>query len=135
MRSLLAAVVLTTLAPAAPVPKAVKKVDDAGLLVGRWRPNDGSKQWYEFKADGTFKTWNEPSEDTAYHYKWSIDPTASPKRMTMSNAGSGKAEWEAVYELDGDDLRITYSGVGKVPAGIGKEFGIFNGLTRDTTTK
>ena len=117
---------------AAPVPKDMKaKKGDAALLVGRWKPSDGTTQWYEFKADGTMKTWNEPGEANAVPYLWTIDPTAKPKRMTWSNAKSGRAEWEAVYELDGDDLKMTYAATPKVPPAIGPGPGLFvNGQTR-----
>lgn len=135
MRPLLAVVLLAGLTTAAPVPKAVKKKDDQESLVGRWKPSDGTKQWYEFKDDGTLKTWNEPNEAKAVPYNWSIDPTASPKRMTLYSPGTTRPEWEVVYELDGDDLRMTYCHAGRVPAGVGKKHGIFNGQTRDTSAK
>lgn len=120
---------------AAPIPKELKKADDKTALVGRWKPADSSAQWYEFKADGTMKTWNAPNEGSAVPYLWTIDPTATPKRMTWANGRSGKVEWEAVYELDGNDLRMTYAHTPKVPTGIGAGFGIVNKQTRDTPGK
>lgn len=121
---------------AAPVPKELRaKRGDAELIVGRWKPADGTRQWYEFKADGTMKTWNEPNEGSAVPYRWSIDPTATPKRMTWANARTGRVEWEAVYELDQNDLRMTYNSAPTVPIGIGRGFGIPNGQTREVPAK
>ena len=135
MRPLLALLLLVGFAPAAPVPKAIKKKDDASLLVGRWKPSDGTKQWYEFQDDGTLKTWDEPNEQSAVPYKWTIDVTAIPKRMTWANGKTGKVEFEAVYELDGDDLRMNYASAPAVPKAVGKGNGAFNGQVRDTSGK
>lgn len=120
---------------AAPVPKEMKAKRDADRLVGRWKPADGKNTWYEFRADGTMKTWNEPNEASAVPYRWTIDPTTTPKRMTWANGGTGMVEWEAVYELDGNDLRMTYAHTPKVPPGLGAAFGIVNKQTRETPVK
>lgn len=121
MRPLLAVVLLTALAPAAPVPKALKKLTDAELLVGRWTPAEGHNQWYQFNADGTLRTWyGNDSPDGPCQYRFVLDPTARPKRITWVGVTSGKAEWEGIYELDGDTLKVAYSPVPNVPEGFGK---------------
>src|SRR5207244_3337849 len=51
MRPLLAITLLATLAPAAPVPKALKKADDKSGIVGIWKPDKGS-EWFQFDAEG-----------------------------------------------------------------------------------
>lgn len=122
---------------AAPVPKELRaKKGDTTLIVGRWRPSDGTKQWYEFKADGTMKTWNEPDEGRAVPYRWTMDPTVTPKRMTWTGGRSGRVEYEAVYELDGNSLWMTYAAAPRVPTTVDRMPGpLTNGLTRDTPAK
>jgi len=138
MRSLLAIALLVGLAPAAPVPKALKKQDDKDAILGTWSPAPGRTEWFEFKADGTLKAWNTGgSAATGVPYKWSIDPTATPKRMTWYSPGETKPSWECVYELDGDTLKICYVNAGrKVPAQATEESdGLFCDLRRDTSAK
>jgi uncharacterized protein (TIGR03067 family) len=120
MRHLLAVVLIAAFAAAAPVPKAVKKRDDQDLILGRWKPVEGQTQWYQFNADGTLSTWYNPAGPPATpQYRFVLDPTASPKRITWVGATSGKAEWEGIYELNGDSLKVAYSPVPKVPEGFG----------------
>ncbi len=58
MRPLLTLALLVSMASAAPVPKVVKKQNDAELLVGTWKPAEGRTEWFEFTADGKMKAWN-----------------------------------------------------------------------------
>ena len=113
MRPLLAVALLVGFAPAAPVPKTLKKQDDKDAILGTWNPAPGRTEWFEFKADGNMKAWNTGvSAASGVPYKWSIDPTATPKRMTWYSPGEAKPSWEGVYELDGDTLKVC-SGGGK----------------------
>jgi uncharacterized protein (TIGR03067 family) len=121
MRPLLAVALLAALAPAAPVPKPLKKASNAELLVGRWKPVEGQTQWYQFNADGTLRTWyGNDSPDGPTQYRVALDPTARPKRITWVGISSGKPEWEGIYELNGDTLKVAYSPVPNVPDGFGK---------------
>lgn len=136
MRPLLAIMFLVGVAVAAPVPKAVKKNQDAALIVGRWKPADGTENWYEFKDDGTMKVWGFGGEKQAVPYRWTLDPTASPKRMTWYKANATTPTWECVYELDDNALRMTYCLAPNVPTAIGPGKDLFvNGQARDTVGK
>lgn len=140
MRPLVALLLLVGLATAAPVPKVVKKkTDDAELLLGYWKPVGDRSEGFEFAADGVMKAYgSRDRQGGGVPYKWSIDPTASPKRMTWGGSTDGKPQWECVYELDGDKLRITYAIVGSpVPTEIGPHVkgGLFCDLIRDTPAK
>ena len=92
---------------AAPVPKDFRKAADKESLVGAWKSSDGTKQWYEFKGDGTMKTWNELREEQAVPYLWTIDPTATPKRMTLTRA-VGSGTYDCLYDLTGDGLKLAF---------------------------
>jgi uncharacterized protein (TIGR03067 family) len=121
MRPLFALVLLATLAPAAPVPKALKRADDRQLILGRWMPVEGQTQWYQFNPDGTLSTWYARGEAPEPQYRFTLDPTVSPKRITWIGAKSGKVEWEGLYELDGDTLKVAYSPAPNVPQGFAPE--------------
>lgn len=133
MRPLVALVVFAALAPAAPVPKAIKKQNDADSLVGTWKPAEGRTEWFEFTADGKMKAWSTGTAQHAVPYKWTLDDTASPRRMTWT----GSAQWECVYELNGDTLRISYVTAGqKIPTEVGPtKTGFYCDLRRDTSAK
>lgn len=138
MRPLLAIVFLAGLALAAPVPKELKKKSDVDLIVGTWKPAQGRTEWFEFTADGGMKAWNTGgSAANGAPYTWSLDPTATPKRMTWYSAGQTKPSWECVYELDGDTLRISYVSAGnKLPDQVNQGNGAhFCDLHRDTSNK
>ena len=120
MRPLLAVALLVGFAPAAPVPKGIKKKDDAAMLVGRWLAANGRGHSFVYNEDGTMKVWDGPNEPQGgANYKWSIDATATPKRMTWYGVGSTAPQYECVYEMDGDELKITYESAPKIPTGVG----------------
>ena len=109
MRTLLA-LALVASAVAAPVPKAVKKQDDAALLEGRWvgvttdtggGPNPDPERWLEI-TDGKFSTGI--GSTRGYDGRTlRLDPSASPKHLDVNNTRGGFHL--GIYELDGDTLR------------------------------
>jgi uncharacterized protein (TIGR03067 family) len=136
MRSLVTLALFFGLTSAAPVPKALKKADDRQLILGRWMPAGGGTQWYQFNGDGTLSTWYTVGNAPDPQYKVTLDPTASPKRITWIGLKSGKVEWEGLYELDGDNLKVAYSPAPKVPTGFepGQAQTVIQ-QTRDTSAK
>lgn len=139
MRPLLTLALLVGVAAAAPVPKELKKKGDVDLIVGTWKPAQGRTEWFEFTVDGGMKAWNTGgSAATGVPYTWSLDPTATPKRMTWCSAGQTKPSFECVYDLDGDTLRISYVSAGnKLPTEVAATGGhvFFCDLRRDTSSK
>lgn len=140
MRTLLAVALLVGLAPAAPVPKGLKKkVNDAEAIVGIWMHSSGTRdENFEFTPDGKMRAWmgNGGPGGTTFGYSWTLDPTATPKRMTWGGANDPKPQWECVYELDGDTLRICYIASGQpVPTAVAREMkgGFYCDLRRDTS--
>ena len=121
MRSLVSLALLAAFAVAAPVPKAVKKVDDKTRIVGRWLADQQNSHSFNYKDDGTMTVWNGPVDSGAAKYRWTLDDTASPKRMTWYDTTSTppRPQFECVYELDGDKLTITYESAPTVPKGVG----------------
>jgi hypothetical protein len=118
MRPLLVLLLLVGLAPAAPVPKALKKQNASALLVGRWKPDKGS-EWFAFDAEGGMKAWSTGSEATAHPYTFTLDPDpdAGQWRMTWTQKGQATPSYYAVFLVDGDRLFLSYTGVqGKPPA-------------------
>lgn len=137
MRPLVAVVLVAALAPAAPVPKAVKKKDDKELIVGTWKPANKGTCWFQFNADGTLKTWHDPNAHSPLDWTWAIEETDRlPKRIKLTRAGGGNESYVCIYELDGDGLKIAFI-VGakdpqKVEAGPGLQL---YEQTRDTSNK
>lgn len=110
MRSLLVVCLLAGYTFAAPVPKAVKKRDDAALILGTWKPADKGTCHYEFKADGTMRTWHVPEVGPPIDWTYTLDPTSTPKRMKLATVGRPKAaEYDCVYALDGDRLKLAFT--------------------------
>ncbi len=140
MRTLLAVVLVAALAPAAPVPKALKpKTDDKTALVGVWRPAPGTRdESFRFTEDGRMQAWSGQARDggTSFPFSWSIDPTTDPKQMTWGDAASKQLSFECVYELDGDRLRIGYGQPAKRPTGVTAGQAMFVcDLVRDSSAK
>lgn len=143
MRSLLAAVVLTAFATAAPVPKTVKKQDDKTLLLGTWKTTSeagkkGKDIWthtYRFNDDGHHQQWYGPKDES--NWDWAIDPEQTPKRMTWANRKDPSRAFDCTYELDGDTLRLNYvPAKSPLPKGVGPNAGGYAvEMTRDTTNK
>jgi hypothetical protein len=121
VRPLLAVALLAFVSPAAPVPKGMKaKKDDATHIVGLWLSANPNTYSFRYNDDGTMKVWNGPQgEAGGVAYKWTLDATPSPKRMTWYSVGSTTPSFECVYEMDGDDLSITYESAPKVPTAVG----------------
>jgi uncharacterized protein (TIGR03067 family) len=134
VRSLLAVALLVTLAPAAPVPKALKKTDDAVLIVGRWKPAvRGDTVMFDFSADGVVKLWHEGG-DRVVEYQWTLDTSAAPKRMRWAGVTAPGVCWECVYELAGDSLKIAYAGT--PPTKVAPDTAVvFWDQVRDTSAK
>lgn len=100
---------LTLTVVAAPVPKAVKKANDATLLDGRWESvsldtgggiRADTTWWLEIK-DGKLSTGCGGSK--GYDGRtFRLDPDASPKHIDIDDL-SGKFIL-TIYQLDGDTL-------------------------------
>ncbi len=141
MRPLVVVCLLAGIAPAAPVPKAVKKRDDKSLLLGTWKTTSeqgktGAAIWthtYLFEDTGHLQQWFGPKESS--NWEWAIDPEQTPKKMTWVNKRDGKNAYDCTYELDGDTLRLNYVGAGQpLPKGVGPKAGGYAvEMTRDTS--
>lgn len=114
VRPLLALVMLPLLAVAAPVPKSVKnKKDAASMLVGIWKPV-GKSEWFQFDADGGMKAWMTDSASTPALYTVTVepDPDGQPWRMTWTRKGRQQPTCDAVFIVDGDEMRLQYTSAG-----------------------
>lgn len=108
MRTTLLVLLAVTSSTAAPVPKGVKKKDDAALIVGTWKPTDKGTCHCEFKADGTMRTWHVPEVGPPIDWTYTLDPTTTPKRMKLATA-DGKNSYDCVYSLDADRLKLAFT--------------------------
>ncbi len=138
MRSLLSVVtfLLAATVIAAPVPKAVKKTDDANRLIGTWKPAAGELVWHRFDADGTLTLWRAENPDATYGYSWKLDSTATPKRLVMKGVRNSDRTYECVYELSGDGLKYTTGQTGVFPDTVAPGRGhVYYEMTRDTAAK
>lgn len=123
---------------AAPVPKDFKKPDDRQLLVGAWKPADNGTAHFEFRADGTMRTWHSRNVGNPLEWTWTnLDPQAMPKRVTLTRT-EGSGIYDCYYELTGDTLKVafivdkTLPVPGKLEPGRGLSFYL---LTRDAPPK
>jgi uncharacterized protein (TIGR03067 family) len=130
MRPLLAVALLAALAPAAPVPRSLKKADDKTLLLGTWKTTSeagktGKDIWthtYHFHPDGHLRQEFGPVSES--NWDWAIDPEQTPKRMTWVNRKDPANAYDCVYELDGDTLRLNYVGAKQtLPKAVGPQGG------------
>lgn len=135
MRPLLAIALLVGLALAAPVPKELKKKDDATAIIGTWKPASTGTCHFKFNDDGTMRTWHSPNIGSPIDWTYTLDPIATPKTMKLTTA-KGKETHDCIYELDGDGLKIAFvlgaKDPKKVEAGPGLQL---YEQTRDTSAK
>ncbi len=141
MRPLLIIALLVGVAPAAPVPKAVKKADDKTLLLGSWKvsevtangkPATVSYHTFVFTEDGKL-TLLSGAEKTGPQWTWTIDPSATPRAMKWATGNP----WDCVYDLDGDSLKLGLLNKGaSVPATVEPGDGMtLYVMTRETPSK
>jgi hypothetical protein len=140
MRSLVALTLLVGLAPAAPVPKSLKKPTLADQLVGTWKPNDKGTCWFRFHADGTLQTWHgrDKGVDSKMHWTWAIDPEPStPHRLKLTRTSEPRQTLDCALELDGDRLTFAFlTGGKKLPERLADGLGLeLYQLARDTDGK
>ncbi len=119
--SLVALVVVPVLV-AAPVPKSVKKKDDATDIVGLWASTRGGNTGWWFAEDGKAGTGNPVQVGCKAIYK--VDATQSPRHLDWSQ-DEGKTWYLAIYEIENDVLRINFgtNNTGKRPTAIGPNLG------------
>mgnify|MGYP007071110456 CR=1 FL=1 len=119
--SLLACLLVPTLV-AAPVPKSVKKKDDATDIVGLWASTRGGTTGWWFGEDGKAGTGNPVQVGCAAIYK--VDATQTPRHLDWSQ-DNGKTWYLAIYEIENDVLRINFgsNNTGKRPTLIGPNTG------------
>jgi len=125
MNRVLWSLVALLIAPAlvaAPVPKSVKKKDDATDIVGLWASTRGGTTGWWFGEDGKAGTGNPVQVGCAAIYK--VDATQTPKQLDWSQ-DNGKTWYLAIYEIENDVLRINFGtgGSGKRPTVIGPNTG------------
>lgn len=115
MRSLLALLLLVGLAPAAPVPKELTKPKTPSH-VGVWKPVGGS-EWFEFDAEGGMKAWttNGANNPVLYTYTLDPEPDGPPWRMIWSMKGQQQPSHQAVFVVDGDGMKLSYTSAGGQP--------------------
>ncbi len=113
MRTLMLFVISTAALVAAPVPKAVKKADDATLMQGRWEAvtldsGGGPKPDKRFLlvGDWTMSMTNDAPSNAA-EGPLKLDPDQSPKQFDVT-----WKQWTTpqkyIYQLDGDTLTICH---------------------------
>jgi uncharacterized protein (TIGR03067 family) len=114
----------------APVPKALKRTTDDTQIVGEWETSPEATSVWIFRADGTAGVGDPANPACKALYK--IDPTQSPKHLDWSQ-DEGQSWYFGVYELDGDELRISFGRAtgGPRPPNVDKQNGFqFVGVTR-----
>lgn len=121
-RLALAFALLAGVAPAAPVPKELKKKETEADIVGLWASRPGGTTGWWFGPDGNAGTGNPQQVACKAIYK--TDPTQSPKHLDWSQDG-GKTWHLAVYEIENDVLKINFGagGSGVRPAAVGPNLG------------
>jgi uncharacterized protein (TIGR03067 family) len=146
MRPLLVTLVCAAVGIAAPVPKDLKnkKQDDNTAIVGTWKVNtltvngkvsNISTEVFVFSDTGEVRTLT-GGRDGGSVWKWTLDPAAAPPAMRWNRAVGG-SDWECVYELSGDTLKVGFIGKGSArPEKVepGPSLTLYE-MTRDTSAK
>ena len=115
MRSALVLLATTATLTAAPVPKDFKKTDDKVALVGLWKVNrltingraDQNLHTHTFGFDAEGNCHTLFGQNARSDWTFTLDPTASPKRMNWVAKGGG-SKWVCVYEVAGDTLKVGF---------------------------
>lgn len=139
--SVLLAIAVSTVALAAPVPKAVKKKPDAEVLAGEWetivsesngqfRAPSGVYRW-NFDTDLTLRSHPTGQSERAVKWTVKIAPGQSPKEIDLTD---GKMTYKGIYEFDGGDLRIAYA-TGDRPANFDPKSGVYYNVLRRVEKK
>jgi uncharacterized protein (TIGR03067 family) len=117
---------------AAPIPKDFRP-SDAKTIVGKWHVesvnNDGTPHpayqtnvYFEFGPAGQFAQ-TATGEKNVFRRVYTLDPTATPKRMTLLEPGSvAPQKW--AYKVDGDTLLMGYLKGEAVPDAVGPAKGV-----------
>lgn len=110
-RFALLVLVVAVPAAAAPVPKAVKKKDDARAVLGKWQGGLAGQQGggyvFRFGDDGKCGITSGGPNARESGATYELHPDKSPRQMTWWN-GPERTEWRCVYELDGDTLKVAF---------------------------
>jgi uncharacterized protein (TIGR03067 family) len=111
MRTAVALLLAVGLSVAAPVPKSLKKHDDARLLNGRWvrvsldvgeGASPDPSRWVVVR-DGKMLSGGTDIQDIGEN-AFTLDPSQSPKTLDV-NWANKSVTTRYIYELDGDTLR------------------------------
>ena len=106
---------LPTVLTGAPVPKELKKQDDAIAVLGTWVAHtlDGKAgrphtHTFVFEPDGKCHTLYAEGQRSDWTY--TLDLTATPKRMQWVAAGNGGrgTAFDCVYEVSGDTFKLAF---------------------------
>jgi uncharacterized protein (TIGR03067 family) len=120
------AVALSLMVAPAAAPEPNPPAGDGERLVGVWNLTAASTAGLEVSGEKlgeskwafTGRQYLAANSTGSVVGTYTIDPTASPKRMDfVAAAGPDKGKVQAmIYELDGDTLRIAYTAGGERPA-------------------
>jgi uncharacterized protein (TIGR03067 family) len=101
-------------AAAAPALKD-RKNEDRDRIVGVWvqesitvhgnASDSPQHRTFRFGKDGTCGITNGTGSENPARY--TLDPSTSPRRMKWLN-GPEMSEWQCLYELDGDSLKVAF---------------------------
>ena len=112
---LLASLVLS-IAPSTAAPGLKdRKDDDKARIVGNWkqealcmrggRMDTERTGSFRFGSDGSCGISSGGGKENGALY--TLDPSTTPRRMKWLN-GPEKTEWQCLYELDGDTLKVAF---------------------------
>lgn len=114
MRSALILVVTVGTLSAAPIPKELKKPDDAKAVLGTWvahtldgKPGKPHTHTFVFEPDGKCHTLY--GGDQRSDWTYTLDLTTTPKRMKWVAAGAGRGTpFDCAYEVSGDTFKLAF---------------------------
>ena len=113
---------LATGAAAAPVPKEFKKADDAAAVLGTWKTTaltvagraDANIHTHTFVFEADGKCHSLFGKGNRSDWTYTLDPKATPKRMTWTSAPVGRGpqfgalEFDCVYEVSGNTFKLGF---------------------------
>ncbi len=109
MRAIIAFLVAASFAPAAPVPKALKRNPDLKLIVGEWEEKPGSRTYWNFREDGSAE-YIDP-ERPLHEFNFKLGQNEPFNEIDWS-LNQGKDVYLGIYTLKEDSLKFSIGSYG-----------------------
>ena len=92
--------------PAAPVPKELKRENDAEKMQGLWKETTGTRWFFEDKK--LFAGGQNLTDRKGHAYELALRPDAAPREFDLSGNAGAAIQFAGIYKFEGEELHICY---------------------------